>query len=1510
MSWITTLWCLLSVYTRRSHGQHQNLQHLEHEYRIQEELPIGSQIGNLMEDLLLYKSQSLLFGKSQAELQSKKDDWGDLFEFSVLNSGHLGVNSVEVKKDGRVLVARRIDREQLCLGSQSVGSPLDSVYSVKFVPKLTSQGSHSSMASSSHCIITLKLSVFSRAAQTKITGIKSSKADNPQAILTVRLLIDDINDNAPYWPGHLKRFQVVFRDGDPIGERRTLPPAVDLDSGLNGRLIYELVPTTHSDKNSGTFSLIDHAMEGIYLCATKQVDREEREAYQYILKAIDHSNPDDDQMPSEESRFTSTLVIDVHIEDINDNTPLFVQPIFTPNTPIPETTPVGTTVLILNATDADAGINGAFHFGFSREHAWLPTEIYAKQYFDIRSNGHIVVRRSLDVDRDKGTPEIFRQEQRNGVQGLSSSGATFLSSSLASGTTIKFRFHVVVEDEAVRPYSRSSEATVVITVSDENDEAPIVEIREVREDIEQKANGVSGPTGNFNFLSVTENKPIGTAVATLQAYDPDFEGTDHVECRLKTSNFSLVQTSNQQNPIMMVPGSVAYHLQTAIELDREVTPVQLVPISCIDTAGHLTERNFSVYVLDENDNPPRFVHNTFHMQVWENMSPGTQLQRMENVQSSVHSNLLYHHPYFTAVDSDTGANADVFYQLIENGMNATTFKIDPKTGTITTTVSFDREAVDHYTLYALAIDHGIPPLTSTSTVKITVLDVNDNAPQFGSVEYTFHLAENQPRATQVGQVTATDLDSDIYGPIHYFVGDESDATNFRIDKMTGVIRCRQALDREKQARYVFTVLAKDTNVHSSNSKSLSSLQLTGTCTVTVLIDDENDNWPVFVNPNSTANTLAVAVDETLGHKLAYIQATDADDGENALITYSIRSGNTNGLFGLDSTTGLLYLSGLFRGTSTSDHDSLTKNVTVNLAGDTRVDVSPALAGPSFHMLTLEACDQGKHPKQKCTLFSNLKILINNRLDGDVDTMENDSQGGQISDSGLRRKEKAIQSRRNELMASAANGYTVGTSSGSMAYGMFANTRATGRYSINEIIIICLSVLFISVLAATILLVCLIRRRSLGYFSREKEVEDNPEIDEPDWSARKMSNPLSYTDLQSPSNPQHSDGTSDSSVKEQLKDSINECRTEPRNLETTFESDLEKSTENHGGYQPSCLTNSAYQMPPRTVDTLRRWPLISGSTIDCGVPAKFHPTMGSQANNTTGTIHPLHNHISVRPDDYQTLDYLGLVTTAVPNRYLPVYRLSPHTMMSPLAMMGSPIADLRHQQSDRIQLTHMNTLATMSTTPGSGIQISHKHSRSQPQAMNMRHNTYSQLCAPSTTVSNVDELTTEKLMTYSSRPLKASNYRSMTKSVQNMNGIHYGNGSAKYQLQSHTYYDIKQADLGVYNGRFPKSKSQHVDFSRKKSEHHGEQTFNPKSEHGTTAPTDLVAADSGVTGAENLQVTDEESSEMGTEQENNELWQHSTRKRAKQGKRLVTEAVGKKWDAARYVSAAYGEASFV
>ncbi|KAF6774140.1 hypothetical protein AHF37_06396 [Paragonimus kellicotti] len=192
-----------------------------------------------------------------------------------------------------------------------------------------------------------------------------------------------------------------------------------------------------------------------------------------------------------------------------------------------------------------------------------------------------------------------------------------------------------------------------------------------------------------------------------------------------------------------------------------------------------------------------------------------------------------------------------------------------------------------------------------------ILDINDNCPQFSQPDYTFRILENQPESTQIGRVSATDVDSEDFGPIHYFLSNDLDALIFHMDQRTGSLRSRQVLDRERQARYVFRVLARDGNTQISQTavKSIKDVQLTGTATVTVVVEDDNDNWPLFVSPNATANTLAIAVDETLGHRLAYVQATDADEGENALISYHILSGNTNGLFGLDKATGLLYLAG-------------------------------------------------------------------------------------------------------------------------------------------------------------------------------------------------------------------------------------------------------------------------------------------------------------------------------------------------------------------------------------------------------------------------------------------------------------------------------------------------------------------------------------------------------------------------------------------------------------------------
>lgn len=352
------------------------------------------------------------------------------------------------------------------------------------------------------CVIMLQIAIINKVQNNKTNKVLTNKQNY---FFNMIINIQDINDNAPYWLGHLKQFGVKFRDGDPVGSRKNLPPAIDIDTGVNARLIYKLDILNKPNNQLVPLSLVEDPVDGLHLYATKLLDREEHESYKFILKAIDGVSNENGLVNTKQ--FTSSLIIDVVIEDVNDNTPQFTQPIFTTIDPIPETTSVGTTILILNATDLDSGINGAFHFGFSKEHYWSPSEKLARKYFNVRSNGHIVVKQPLNVDTND------RTEINNGFSNLIQHNSRH---NLNKGITLQFKFRVIAEDEAIRPYTRSSEATVSILVSDENDEAPIINIRPNPEIINVETSTSLNSIKQITQFYLMENKPIGSIVAFVQ----------------------------------------------------------------------------------------------------------------------------------------------------------------------------------------------------------------------------------------------------------------------------------------------------------------------------------------------------------------------------------------------------------------------------------------------------------------------------------------------------------------------------------------------------------------------------------------------------------------------------------------------------------------------------------------------------------------------------------------------------------------------------------------------------------------------------------------------------------------------------------------------------------------------------------------------------------------------------------------------------------------------------------
>ena len=74
------------------------------------------------------------------------------------------------------------------------------------------------------------------------------------------------------------------------------------------------------------------------------------------------------------------------------------------------------------------------------------------------------------------------------------------------------------------------------------------------------------------------------------------------------------------------------------------------------------------------------------------------------------------------------------------------------------TARLNRETRASHALRLTAVDGGVPPRSGSLLVLITVLDSNDNKPEFGRAQYEVRLVENAPIGTVVLRVQATDSD--------------------------------------------------------------------------------------------------------------------------------------------------------------------------------------------------------------------------------------------------------------------------------------------------------------------------------------------------------------------------------------------------------------------------------------------------------------------------------------------------------------------------------------------------------------------------------------------------------------------------------------------------------------------------------------------------------------------------------------------------------------------------------
>ncbi|NXK73413.1 PCDAA protein, partial [Amazona guildingii] len=372
-----------------------------------------------------------------------------------------------------------------------------------------------------------------------------------------------------------------------------------------------------------------------------------------------------------------------------------------------------------------------------------------------------------------------------------------------------------------------------------------------------------GLVGGQVRYSVPEEAKAGTVVGRL-AQDLGLEAGEPEARRLRpgAQGRRLVSQGRRAS----VEGSGASGaLVVSSRLDREELCGKSAP--CSLRLEVLVERPLRVFhveleVTDINDNAPVFPAARKNLSVSESTPAGTRF------------------PLEGASDADVGANAQLSYSLSPSEH----FRVEEENSNsrskslfLVLTKPLDRETMPIHHLVLTATDGSRSPLTGTVELVISVLDSNDNVPQFSQSVYIVVLPEDASEGTLVMRLNATDPDEGSNREVIYEIDTvvpPSASAEFRIDVKSGEIRLKGALDFETVALYELQIKARDQGTPP----------LSGHCKVVVEVLDVNDNAPeVWV----TSLSVPVPEDAAVGTVVALLSVSDRDSGTNGRVRCTV-----------------------------------------------------------------------------------------------------------------------------------------------------------------------------------------------------------------------------------------------------------------------------------------------------------------------------------------------------------------------------------------------------------------------------------------------------------------------------------------------------------------------------------------------------------------------------------------------------------------------------------------------
>ncbi|KFP39214.1 Cadherin-23, partial [Chlamydotis macqueenii] len=704
-------------------------------------------------------------------------------------------------------------------------------------------------------------------------------------VVGVRVL--DINDNDPVLLN--LPMNVTLSENAPVSSFVTRVLARDADKGPNALLTFDI-----TSGNAENAFYINSTSGIVYV--NRPLDRERVAEYRLTITVKD--NPENIR----NARRDFDLLV-ICIADENDNRPLFTQSSY--QAEVMENSPAGTPVTVFNgpilALDGDQGSNAVVTYQLldtsldlfvidnrtgvvsvkpgsviDREALLDPRlefTLVARDIGGLNSTASLAVTILDDNDnRPVFQPaSITVRLRENSPPGFSVLQVMATDADSGLNQQLDYRIEGGSQDRFL--INTTTGVICVANISIDREERDAYRLTVVA--VDQGTPALSG-TATVNLfiddindcrpefinpiqtVSVPESAAPGTVVAEVTAIDRDLHPRlEYYLLEIVARDDTDALVPDQQGAFVVDFWTGAVKIKTP--LNRELVATYEVTISVHDNASEVVDRSVSVpnakltvNVLDVNDNTPRFRPfgvTYFTERILEGATQGTTLISI------------------SAVDPDKGANGQITYELL---------KVCHPLGKVVANRTVDYEEVQWLNFTVRASDNGSPRRSAEIPVYLQIVDINDNNPVFSQPSYQKAVFEDVPLGTVILRVKATDADSGRFALIQYSLGDGEG--KFGINPNTGDIYILSALDREKKDHYTLTAVARDNPGDISSNRRENSVQVL----ITVL--DINDFRPQF---SKNQFSTSVYENEPAGTSVITMTATDLDEGDNGVVTYSI-----------------------------------------------------------------------------------------------------------------------------------------------------------------------------------------------------------------------------------------------------------------------------------------------------------------------------------------------------------------------------------------------------------------------------------------------------------------------------------------------------------------------------------------------------------------------------------------------------------------------------------------------